>query len=96
MVLFRHHMQFCCIDGDDSLGIDGEFSEYIEEMKQHACETKGLLGRKPNNEMRKVCYQEIASRLDYRERRPLPNCVVRHVRMVYPDYEGKYMGYHAS
>ena len=80
--------------GGDKFGNCGEFVGFFEKKMDHATRTKDLFGRKPNNEQRKQCYQEVASELDYKQRRPLPGCVVAKVRQIYPDHEGRYMGFH--
>ena len=67
---------------------------FFAKKMDHAVHTKDVLGRKTNNEHRKICYQEIASALDYKQRRPLPGCVVAKVMQIYPDHEDKYMGFH--
>jgi hypothetical protein len=43
---------------------------------------------------RKECYRLGAKELGYHlVRHPLPDCVVLHVRSVYPSPDGEYMGF---
>ena len=46
-----------------------------------------------NSEKRFDAYKECALRLNYREREPLPHCVVATIRCIYPAADGVYVGY---
>eukprot|EP01047_Picozoa_sp_COSAG01_P002150 COSAG01_NODE_55_length_31115_cov_105.202533_7_plen_94_part_00 len=46
-----------------------------------------------NKQQRYRCYRAGARALGYTYRRPLPNCFVWAVRMLYPEPGGVYVGY---
>ena len=52
--------------------------------------------RAPNNEQRKRVYRDVACRLKYTFRAPLPHCAVAAVRTCWPSNTGIYMGYKAT
>ena len=47
-------------------------------------------------EKRYDCYHEVALRLGYRDRAPLPHCVVDMVRCIYLVADGIYIGFQAA
>jgi len=49
--------------------------------------------RTQNNHNRKRVYQDVACKLKYTYRAPLPECIVAYVRSIWPSETGVYMGY---
>lgn len=58
------------------------------EMHSVCCTPRGQ-----NREKRYDCYKAVALRLGYREREPLPHCVVGTIRCIYPAADGIYVGF---
>jgi hypothetical protein len=52
-----------------------------------------VLTHEQNDEKRYDCYREAALRLGYRERTPLPHCIVGTIRCIYPAADGIYVGF---
>ncbi len=84
---YRHELQEC--------GITGRFASLLKKELAIALEDSKL-SRDGNNLRRKLCYRQIAKGLGHTFRTPLPTCIVFHVRSLYPEVNGKYMGFRES
>ena len=77
----RHNQFVCCVMAG------GICKDYLDSQLQdalHMADSRRL----PNNLQRKKCYQRVARILNYTARRPLPDCAVMQIRMIYPGSSG--------
>ena len=86
-----HNLSLCCAHG--GFGLTGRCQEFLDTEMQKARRMTNNGHRNPNNIQRKKCYRKVASELDYRNRRRLPQCAVARIWQIWTDANGQYMGY---
>lgn len=91
--LLKHNQLICCVAGDPELQMEGRCQRFLNNEMDKARRMADTGHRNPNNTQRKRCYRKVASEFDYRTRRELPACAVAKIRQIWPDQDGKYMGY---
>ena len=62
-------------------------------LLRHAAATPDLRCGAQNATKRYDAYREVARKLKYFDREPLPLCVVATIRSIFPSQHGTYVGY---
>ena len=91
----NHGQLFCLVQPG------GAAYDFLEQKLTEADNRSGVFlsggcndpAREANHANRKVLYRHVAHLLDYRAREQIPACCKNRIRQIYPEKDGRYMGF---